>query len=302
MEEKDDQGGGFPPFLEGVVMRQLIKTRFVFLLPGLFFMSLFVLVPIVSIFFISFYSWNLLSPMRFIGWANFKRMISDQYFWNSLVVTFKLMGLGVPINFFLSLSLALALYREDRFSKIFRAIFYWPCLMPAIAGATMWKWMLSHHTGLFNYILRTLGLSPIYWLEKPLNALFSVVLSGIWGAGFFMMMFITGLQNIPHELIEAARIDGANKWQTFWHVTFPLLKNTNLLVLMVSVAYSLRSFAGIYALTGGGPGYATTNIALYIYRSGLTQFRIGYAYAMSVIYFVLALVVGLIILRLQREE
>lgn len=153
-------------------MSALVKSRFIFVLPALIFLGIFVLAPIVSVFFTSFYSWDLLSPARFTGLSNFKRMLEDKWFWNSIWVSIKLLLLTVPLTFFVPLALALALHRENTSSKILRALFYWPYMMPAVAGTTMWKWLLSYDLGLLNHILKSLGMKPVAWLLKPTPALF----------------------------------------------------------------------------------------------------------------------------------
>ncbi|MDI3472405.1 MAG: alpha,4-digalacturonate transport system permease protein [Thermotogaceae bacterium] len=281
----------------------IVKNRFVFVIPGLILFTLFALIPIFSVFVMGFTSWDLLHPIKFVGLRNFKNMLHDKWFWNSILVSFKFMGISVPLIFVLSLALALALYKEDRFSRIFRAFFYWPYMIPAVVGGTMWKWLLSYDTGLLNYILLKLGLEPISWLEESTNALISVSIAQVWIlAGFMMMIFITGLQNIPSEYQEAAFVDGATKWQVFWYVIFPLLKNTNILVLIVSIAYCFRSFTIVYIMTTGGPGYATTVAPLYIYQRAFTEYRIGYASALSAVVLIIALVIALIVLRVRKSD
>lgn len=281
----------------------IVKNRFVFVIPGLIFFVTFSLIPIIAVFVMGFTSWDLLHSIKFVGLRNFRNMLHDKWFWNSILVSFKFMGISVPLTFFLSLALAIALYKEDRFSKIFRAFFYWPYMIPAVVGGTMWKWLLSYDTGLLNYILSKLGLEPVSWLEESTNALISVSLAQVWIlSGFMMMIFITGLQNIPLEYQEAAVVDGANKWQVFWYVVFPLLKNTNLLVLIVSLAYCFRSFTLVYIMTTGGPGYATTVAPLYVYQRAFTEYRIGYASALSAVVLIIALVIALTVLRIRKSD
>lgn len=283
-------------------MNNLIKNRFIFVIPGLVFFTIFALTPIFISFIIGFTSWDLFHPIKFVGLKNFKSMFHDRWFWYSLMISFKFIGITVPLLFFVSLALAIALHREDKFSKTFRAFFYWPYMIPAVVGGTMWKWLLSYDTGLLNYILSQLGFEPISWLEEPTSALLSVSFAQIWMlAGFMMMMFITGLQNIPAEFQEAAMIDGANKWQIFWYVVFPLLKNTNILVLIVSIAYCFRNFSLVYIMTTGGPGYATTVAPLYVYQRAFTEYRIGYASALSTVVLLIALIISLLILKVRKS-
>ncbi|MGY4687999.1 carbohydrate ABC transporter permease [Petrotoga sp. DB-2] len=284
-------------------MHKWIKNRFIFSIPSLIFFGIFVLLPIILIFYLSFYSWDLLHPMKFIGLKNFVDLFSDKWFWNSIFVSFKYTFLSVPITFMLSLILGVFLQDEDKFSKIFRAFFYWPYMVPLVAAGTMWKWLLSTDTGLVNSILSRLNFNIVSWLETPNLALLSAVLVQVWVlTGFMMMLFITGLQNIPHELQEAAIVDGANKFQLFWYVTFPLLRNTNILVLILSTAYCFRSFTIVYILTTGGPGYATTVAPLYIYQQAFSSYRIGYASAMSLVFLIIVFIISYLALKAQGTK
>ncbi|MCS7174838.1 carbohydrate ABC transporter permease [Pseudothermotoga sp.] len=283
-------------------MNKVVSSRFIFTIPALIFLSIFVLLPIFSVFVMSFSNWDLLSPPRFVGWSNFARLFEDKWFWNSVWVSIKLLILTVPMTFFISLALAVCLYKETTSSKILRALFYWPYMMPAVAGTTMWKWLLSYDLGLLNHVLKSVGFNPVPWLLKPTAALIAIALLRTWGmTGLLMMMFITGLQSIPEELHEAAKVDGANRWQMFWYVTFPLLKNTNLLVLTTDIAHVFRDFAGIYVLTGGGPGYSTMVTPLYIYNTAFTQWRIGYAYAMSIVFLLISFAIAMVTLRVRER-
>jgi len=284
-------------------MHKWIKNRFIFSIPSLIFFGIFVLLPIILIFYLSFYSWDLLHPMKFVGVKNFVNLFSDKWFWNSIFVSFKYTLLSVPLIFVLSLILGVFLQEEDKFSKIFRAFFYWPYMVPLVAAGTMWKWLLSTDTGMVNAILSRLNFNLVPWLENPNLALLSAVLVQVWIlAGFMMMLFITGLQNIPHELQEAAIVDGANKFQLFWNITFPLLRNTNILVLILSTAYCFRSFTIVYILTTGGPGYATTVAPLYIYQQAFSSYRIGYASAMSLVFLIIVFTISYFALKAQGTE
>jgi len=284
-------------------MQKWVRNRFVFSIPSLILFLLFTFVPVIITIYFSFYSWDLLHHMKFIGFKNFKDLLSDKWFWNSIFVSFKYTFLSVPLIFILSLILGIFLQEEDRFSKTFRAFFYWPYMVPLVAAGTMWKWLLSTDTGMINAILSKLGFSNISWLENPHLALLSTVLVQVWVlTGFMMMLFITGLQNIPQELHEAAIVDGANKFQLFWKITFPLLKNTSVLVIILSIAYCFRNFTIVYILTTGGPGYATTVTPLYIYQQAFSSYRIGYASAMSLVFLIIVFIVSFFAFRVQEKE
>lgn len=280
---------------------KFIKTRFIFLIPLLTFFILFVFIPVLLSVFMSFTSASF-QGSKFIGLSNYQSMISDSYFWNSLIVTIEFSGISAILVFIISLGIAILVQDESKFSSTMRVLFYLPYMTPLIVAATMWKWMLNYNTGIINFILTKIGLPAIDWLNVNPNALLSVIMVQVWGlVGFMAMLFVTGLQNIPGEFKEAAVVDGANKFQTFFFVTFPLLKNTSILVLVLSLAYTFgNSFALIYIMTTGGPGYGTMVTPLYIYQTAFTQYRWGYASTLTLFLLAMAIVIGLFALRVQN--
>ena len=283
--------------------RNIVSNRFVFLIPALVFFIIFALLPLVLGLALSFTSWDLINPLKWVGLSNFEEMLRDKWFWNSLKISFEFTGISTPVIFVVSLVLALLLSKEDSISRILRLFFYGSYMTPVVVAATMWKWLLSQNTGLVNYILAFIGFSPLPWLDNPTLALLSVCAAQVWVlSGFMMVIFITGLQSIPLEYEEAALVDGANKFQVFHYITFPLLKHTNILVLVLSIAYSFRSFTLVYIMTTGGPGYATTVTPLYIYQAAFTQFRIGYASSMSFIFLIITIIIALLALKIQKQE
>jgi len=280
---------------------KFIKNRFIFLIPLLTFFVLFVVIPVLLSIFMSFTSASF-QGSQFIGLSNYQSMLSDSYFWNSLIVTIEFAGISTILVFIISLGIALLVQDENRFSSTMRVLFYLPYMTPLIVAATMWKWMLNYNTGIINFILTLIGLPAVDWLNTNPNALLSVIMVQVWGlVGFMAMLFVTGLQSIPSEFKEAAVVDGANKFQTFFSVTFPLLKNTSILVLVLSFAYTFgNSFALIYIMTTGGPGYGTTVTPLYIYQTAFTQYRWGYASTLTLFLLAMAIVIGLFALRVQN--
>lgn len=241
--------------------------------------------------------------MKFVGIENFINMFEDANFWSTLMVTLKFEAMAVPMTFVISLILALLLYKEGKFNSVFRAFFYWPYMAPAVVSATIWMWLFSTNTGFINSILMSFGLSPVSWLQGSFTALLVISLAQVWGgAGFMMMIFITGLEQIPLEFEEAASIDGANKFEVFRYITWPLLKGTSIIVLILSIAYSWNNFTLMYVMTTGGPGYATTITSLYIYQQAFTEFRIGYAAAISVITVLISIGIAVAAMKTGRWE
>ncbi|WP_211287823.1 carbohydrate ABC transporter permease [Petrotoga mexicana] len=281
----------------------IVKNRFVFIIPSFVFHFLFYLLPIILMIILAFFSWDLLNSPSFVGLENFKDLMEDKWFWNSIVVTLKYTFFTLPIVFITSLILGLLLQEENSFSKIMRVFFYWPYMIPMVAGGTMWKWLLSKDFGLVNHILKQLGFNPINWLDNPTLALFSVVIVQTWVlSGFMMMLYIVGLQALPEEFYEAASIDGASNFQKFWFITMPLLRNTHISVITLTIANCFRNFTIVYIMTTGGPGYATTVAPLYIYQKAFTDFRIGYASAGSIVILLISLVIAYVVRKVQERD
>ncbi len=282
-----------------------IKNRFVFLTPTLIFFSIFAVAQIITVIVMSFTSFNLLEPnsFRFVGITNYLKAFHDPFFWPSLLVTFEFMVLVIVITIPVALFLALLIYKQSRFNGVARVIFYLPYMTPAVVAGTMWAWLLSPDTGLINAFLKNIGLGQIPWLTNPTLAVVSVSLVQAWGSiGFIMIIFITALQNVPREFIEAAVIDGANKIQTLRYITIPSIRGSIVLSLVLTLAYSFNNFSLIYILTDGGPGYATSVISYYVYQTAFSNFKIGYASALTIFELAIVFAIALLVIRFQYRE
>lgn len=270
--------------------RRLGFTGFFFVLPALIYFTLFAFYPMLNSIRLSFYSYNLLSPPRWIGFGNYEFLFGSRQFIESLGTTIVYaFGISVPI-WVLSMILALMLNQNIRLRTFFRTVFFAPIVMPLVVLAIIWT-LLYHPFGPINTVL----LAPftnqtIPWLNSNQHALLAVIILAIWRAtGYYGVIYLAGLQNIPNEYYEAARLDGANNWQLFRFITFPLLRPTTLFVVVVSIINALRHFDVIWIMTGGGPGDATRVLSVLIYETGWIFLRMGRAAAMSVILFLLAL-------------
>jgi ABC-type sugar transport system permease subunit len=239
---------------------------------------------------------------RFVGFGNYARLTRDARFVHSLANTgtFTLEAtvpvLGLP------LLLAVLLNRRMPFRTFLRSAFYFPQTLSVVTLGLIWLWMLDPLVGPLNYYLKQLGLSPPVWLGNPSTALWSVVMTVIWGAaGYYMVIFLAGLQDIPRQLYEAAAIDGATGVQAFWTITVPLLRPVFLLVGVVHVIGALQIFGQVLVLTGGGPADATRTVVQHIYDTGFQgEFAFGSAAAMSWVLFVIIVLFSAIQFRLQR--
>lgn len=279
-------------------MRRDWLPALVFLLPNLVSIGLFTLIPVVAGFFLSFTSWDMLSDPQWIGLDNYVRMLSDRQFWNSLGNTLVYTLIVIPGGLALSLLLALALNSKIKGTAIYQAIFFLPYVSSTVAIALVWKWIYHPDYGVLNSILGFFGIAGVDWLTNRSTALGSVAVVQIWQtAGYNMVLFLAGLRSIPKEYYEAAKLDGSTPFQTFWSITVPLLMPTIFFVTTTSIIASFQVFNLIYVMTSGGPGTSTKVYVYYLWESGFSFFKMGYASALAYVLFVIILAVTLLQVR-----
>ena len=247
--------------------------------------------PIFASFAVSFTEWNIIGTPRFVGFDNYVDVFTDDAFWQVMGNTIRFTLLYVPSVMALGLALALLVNQGLRGSILFRGLFFMPYITSMVAVALVWRWIFASQYGLLNNALRAIGIAnPPSWLGDPNYALIALVIASVWqAAGFQMLLFLAGLQNIDGSVQDAAKVDGANRWQVFRHVTLPLLSPVTFFVLIVSLIASSQTFEATYALTGGGPQRSSTTLAFYIYQNAFVFFRMGYASALA---YVLLTLVG----------
>lgn len=273
-------------------------TPLPFILPALIIYAVFALYPMVSALLLSFYNWDGISEDRnFVGLTNYIQIFTqDPVFWvavrNSLI--WVVMSLIAPT--IVGLALAVAVNQKIFARNSFRAIFYLPSIVASIAVATIWSWMYNPLLGLFNSLLKSLGLGFLIqdWLGDPSVALFSIFIAYVWqSSGANMVLFLAGLQGVPQELKEAALVDGANSWKAFWNVTIPSLRQTFIVVTVLTIINSLKVFDLIVGMTSGGPGQSTQVLALWSYTQsfGLRDFGNGMAVAIVLLALTLLIVI-----------
>lgn len=283
--------------------RRLALTGFLFVVPALLYFTVFAFYPMANAFYLSLHNYDLLSPPRWIGLQNYQFLLNNAAFLNSLRTTaIYAFGVSVPI-WVLSMVLALLLNQNIRFRTFFRTVFFAPIIMPLVVLAVIWT-LLYHPFGPINTVILAPFLNgSIPWLNSSQHALLAVVILAVWRAtGYYAVIFLAGLQNIPNEYYEAARLDGAGSGALFRFITWPLLRPTTLFVVVVSIINALRHFDVIWIMTGGGPGDATRVLSVLIYETGWVFLRMGRAAAMSVILFSVALIFTVIQLRLFRTN
>ena len=284
------------------------STGILFLLPALIIYCAFLVYPVINSLTISLTDWDGLSPIRhFVGMGNYQKAFQDPTarlaLKNNAIWT--LVMLIVPT--ILGLLLALGLNQRLRGRSLFRSLFYMPGVLPLVSIAAIWAWMYDPNVGLINTGLKAIGLGVLaqQWLGNPSTALLSVMIAAIWqGVGFPMVLYLAGLQGIPPEHYEAARVDGANVWQQLWYITLPGLQTTHIIVMTLAIINSLKAFDLIYAMTYGGPGQTTQVLASWMYFQTFQYFHAGYGSAIAWVIALISLIVSIPYLRtlIRREE
>jgi multiple sugar transport system permease protein len=272
-------------------MRYQKFTPYIFIAPMITGLILFRLGPIIAAFFISFTKWNVRTAPEFLGLENYQELLSNDTFWLVLKNTLIFAVIYVPGAIVLALSMALLVNQKLKGIAFFRGLFFMPYITSMVAVAMVWSWIFSTRFGVLNNFLNSVfGMSNTAWLrEHPLMVLIVVT---IWKtSGFQMMIYIAGLQGIPPHLYEAARIDGANRWQQFRHITIPMLTPITFFVLIFSIIGAFRTFEVTFAMTGGGPLNQSTTLAYYIYKNAFVFNRMGFASSAA---YALMLIVGVI--------
>ncbi|NLJ61568.1 MAG: sugar ABC transporter permease [Firmicutes bacterium] len=279
-------------------------TAWSFILPSLIGLGIFVYGSLVYSLYISFTSWDLLTPAKWIGFANYARAFRDESFIQCLYNTVYFLVAIVPLGIVFAMAMAMALNRQLPGIGFFRAAYYMPSITSTIAIGMVWLWIFNPDQGVLNAILKLIGVSNLpRWLESRVWAKPALSIMRLWQvSGYYMIMYLSGLQNIPNELYEAAEIDGATGWQKTRYVTVPLLSNTTFFATIMLIIEVFNLFEAVYVMTEGRPGGSTNTILYYIYAQAFQRYRMGYASAMAWILFVILFVITLIQFAARRRK
>ena len=279
-----------------------------FVAPALSVIGLFFVGPVLAALLLSFTDFDLYAladprNLRLVGFHNYVEVLQTPLFWKALGNTFYFVGVGVPLSLLVSLAAALLLdSRLARFKPFFRTALFAPVVTTIVAVAVVFRYLFHTRYGLVNYGLGWLGLEPIDWLGDAAWSMPTIILFAVWkNFGYNMIILLAGLQAIPQELYEAARIDGAGSWQRLRHITLPLLAPTLLVVSIITVAGYFQLFAEPYVMTRGGPLQSTTSVLYFMYEEGFKWWNLGRASAIAFLLFVLILAVTSLLLRLSRR-
>ncbi len=273
-----------------------------FVSPAAIFIGLFGVAPIVWSLIISFQDNSLVTSGTWIGLDNYRRLMHDPMFADSIRRTIVYTALFVPITLFAALAVAVGLNRRLPGMRFYRTAVFAPVVTSTVATAIMFSWLLDPYFGIVNLALNRLGIASQGFFQDPGQALYCIVAVTVWGwLGFAVVVYLAALQGIPRELIEAAEIDGCTRWRSFWRVQFPLLGPTTLFLVVWLTINSLQLFDEIYVITKGGPLSSTTVVVYYLFQQAFAFFQAGYATAIAYVVFVAILVLTVVQLLLGRR-
>lgn len=287
--------------------RREASAGWMFIAPAVGLIAAFYLLPVLAGFVLSLTDFDLYaigdpSVVRMVGAGNYQRVLTDAEFWAALRHTLFFVFVGGPLSMLASLGSALLLHEKlVRGRAFFRTVYFAPVVTTLVAVALVWRYLYHPTYGLVDHVLAWFGIAPIDWLGDPRSALWGILILAVWKSfGYNMLILIAGLQSIPEELYEAARLDGAGAWQRFRHVTLPSLGPTLLFVGVMTMLGQFQVFAEPYVMTQGGPLRSTVTVMLLMYEQGFRWWRMGYANAIAFVLFALMLITTLIQMRLQR--
>lgn len=280
-----------------------------FVAPALIVLGVFFFLPVLGALLMSLTDFDLYAlsdarNLRFIGFENYARLLREPLFWKALGNTLYFVALGVPLSIGLSLLAALLVNSKlARFRSFFRTVFFAPVVTTLVAVAVVWRYIFHTRYGFLNYGLSGLGLDPIDWMGDPRFAMPAIVILAVWkNFGYNMIILLAALQNIPEDLYEAARIDGASSWQRFRHITLPGIGPVLLLVSILTMTGYFQLFAEPYVMTEGGPLQSTLSVLYFMYEEGFKWWSLGRASAVAFLLFVLMFLVTVVQLRLGRQR
>ena len=282
-------------------------SPYLFLAPALVVLGLTVFWPAIQAFYFSFtrFSYNLTRPPEWVGLENFQRLLNDAVFWKTLGNTFIYLIGVVPLLVFLPLGLAILVNRPLRGITLFRLAYYTPVIVSIVVAGIAWRWLYAE-TGLLNQLGRLLfgsQFQPIPWLTSPALALISVMAVTVWkGLGYYMVIYLAGLQGIPQELYEAAALDGSDSWRRHWDITLPLMRPYLVLVAVISAISATKVFEEVFIMTQGGPLNSSKTVVYYVYQQAFQNLEVSYACTIGLALFLVVLTLSLIRLRFGAND
>ncbi|MCY4254602.1 MAG: sugar ABC transporter permease [Gammaproteobacteria bacterium] len=279
-------------------------TPYLFLCPAMLIIGIFVLLPMASALVISFSDYNMIEAHRFAGLDQYRRLLKDPFFWNALYNSLLYLLVVVPVLSFAPVFLAALVNRKLPGIAVFRGIYYLPVVTSLVVTGLMWKWVYEEN-GVLNFILRNLGLmsEPIAWLATPSVSLFAVMAVTVWsGMGFYMVIYLAGLQSIPKALYEVAELQGVSRIRQTLFITIPMLRPYIALVAVISSIAAMKVFDEVFIMTGGGPLGQTETLVFFVYQNAFVEFDMGYASAAGMALFAATFALSVLNLMLARDS
>ncbi len=260
-------------------------TPYLFLLPALLALGITSFLPIIQAFYLSLTNYDFITKPSFIGWQNYISLWSDRLFWQVLLNTLIYLVCAVPLLIIIPLFLAILVNQKLRGIQFFRVIYYFPVVISVVVAGLAWKWIYAEN-GLLNFFVSLFGSIKINWLTDASTAIFAVIAVTVWkGLGYYMVIYLAGLQSIPQDLYEAAAIDGSDGWIKHFDITIPLLKPYIILVAVMASISAMKVFEEVFIMSRGGPANSTKTIVYYLYEKGFGSLEMGYASAIGIVIF-----------------
>jgi multiple sugar transport system permease protein len=283
--------------------RQNFWIGMLFIMPWFIGFILFTFYPMAASFVYSFAEYHTRKPLIYVGLDNYVAMFSDKLFWTSLGNTLYMVIIGVPVTLLTSFLCAVLLNLKVRGQSIYRVIYFLPSIVPTVASTLLWLWILNPQAGVMNTLLGYFGVQGPNWLSDPAWAKPSLIMLGMWGMGNTIVIYLSGLQDVPVSLLEAAELDGANWWQRLRYITIPMVSPITLFNLITGMIGMFQYFAQAYIFRGtqnlGSPLNSTLFYSVYLYQSGFQYLKIGYASAMAWVLFIIILISTLLMLKVS---
>ncbi|VTS72458.1 carbohydrate ABC transporter permease [Streptococcus australis] len=288
--------------------REKIKDNILgysFLAPALILLGIFLVIPVGMVIYYAFTDYYLLTPdeRKFVGFENFIQLIKDPIFLKSFLNTLKFVVWIIPVQLGAALGMALIVNKKRKGNMFFKVAFFAPVVMSLVVISILWLYLLNPNSGLLNAILNKVGLASQPFLTSPKQAMYAIVFVSAWqGAGYQMLLFLGGMQNIPQDVYEAAELDGFSKWAQFRYITMPLLKPTALFVLLTTLISAFKLIVQPMVMTQGGPLNSTITMVYYIYQQGFTDRLVGYSSSIALVFTTLIGMISLVQRRVLKED
>ncbi len=290
-------------FTKSLIQQLSMKTPYWLVSPYIVFFLVFVAFPVVFSVVLTFHSWNIISPMQFVGLANYERLLKDRLFWQAIYNTLRFLVVHIPLQIGIALLLAELLNRTVRGSAFFRGAFFLPVIVSGVVVTILWQQLLSFNAGILNRGLTAIDLPKVPWLESPNIAMYAIALMATWkNIGLYVILFLVGLQTVPVQYYEAAELEGATRWQQFRYITLPMINPTIFMVVVLSTIGGFSLFIEPYIMTEGGPLNSTLSAVMYIYKQAFQYYHMGYSATLGFVFALLILAVVAIQKRYVEQE